>query len=107
MDIKHIYENITIDQPAEYQVKVKGNPQLLEKILEIYQSMRVTSESADPDLQICMITIRNTNQEQLFKFIKMLIRFHYPIISIACSNISSKKIEDKRNNDASSIAASA
>ena len=93
MDIKHIYENIDIDQPAEYQVKVKGNLQLLEKILEIYQTVQVTSESADPDHQICMITISNINQQQLFVFIKMLLRFHYPIISVVCSNVLSKEMD--------------
>ena len=107
MDIKHIYENINIDQPAEYQIKVKGNLQLLEKILEIYQSIQVTSESADPDHQICMIRIRSTTQQNLLTFINMLLRYHYPIISVACSHILAKKVEDTSQTDDSSVAVSA
>jgi len=107
MEIKHIYENINIDQPADYQVKVKGNLQLLEKVLSIYQSIQVTSESADPNVQICMIRLRCASQQNLFAFISMLLRYHYPIISIACSNVLVKTVDDNQANDGSSIAASA
>jgi hypothetical protein len=91
MDIKNIYEHISIDEPAEYQIKVKGDLQLLKKILGIYETFHVTSESTDPNHQICMITIENTSQQKLFVFINMLLRFHYPIISVACSNVHLKK----------------
>jgi hypothetical protein len=107
MDIKHIYEHISIEDPAEYQIKVKGDLQLLKKILDIYETFHVTSESTDPNHQICMITIENTNQQKLFVFINMLLRFHYPIISVVCSTIQSKKTDDRQNNNNSTIAISA
>lgn len=107
MDIKQIYENINIEKQAEYQIKVKGDLQLLEKILEIYQTIQVTSESADSDHQVCMITISNTTQQHLLVFIQMLLRFQYPIISVMCTNVLPKKTDDTQSNNDSSIAISA
>lgn len=103
MDIKHIYEHINIDNPAEYQIKVKGNLQLLKKILAIYETLQVTSESTDPNHQICMITIGSTNQQKLFVFINMLLRFHYPIISVVCSNIQSRQTGNSHSNKGSTL----
>lgn len=107
MDIKHIYEHISTTGLAEYQIKVKGDIQPLKKLLRMYQTIQVTSESADPNYPICMLTIRKTDQKKLFVFISMLLRYEYPIISIICSNIAptAKKAEIKQNNNGSTSVA--
>ena len=105
MDIKQIYEYISIDGFAEYQIKVKGDIQQLKKILGIYQTIQVTSESADPEHHISMITIK-TNQQKLFVFVNMLIGHHFPVISVACSNVQLKKRHNRPKHNSPAVAGS-
>jgi hypothetical protein len=102
MDMKHVYEHISIDGFADYQIKVKGDIQNLQKFLDIYQTIQVTSESSDPEHQICMISLSNANQQKLFAFVNMLVRFEYPVISVICSGVRVKKTKQQSNYTSSS-----
>ncbi|GEM_PF-1874445 len=95
MDIKNIYENIDIDELAEYQIKVKGDIDLLKKLIRQMGNYEITSETADTDYQICMIRTTQINQRYLFKLIGLLIQKHYAVVSIICSNIPKKNNADE------------
>jgi len=99
MDIKNIYENIHINQLAQYQIKVKGNANSLRKCLRQYSINSITSETTDLRHPICMITVGKINQRQLFALVNLLVRNHYPIISVICSHIDTKADADRPNED--------
>lgn len=90
MDIKNIYERIDINQLAEYQIKVKGDVEPLQRLVLQYASCSFTTETTDTDYQICMITVPRINQRNLFALVNLLIRNHYPVISVFCSQIEKK-----------------
>jgi len=112
MDIKRIYEQIDIYQKAEYQIKVKGDLSKVDALLTNYPISQITSETTDTNHHVCMITIGNINQRQLFSMVNVLLHNHYPIISVACSHIPQKPDADQtnhnnNNNNSSSAAWSA
>ena len=82
MDIKNIYEHIDINQTAEYQIKVKGDIEPIQRLVQQYANCSFTSETTDTDYQICMITVPKINQRNLFALVNLLIRNHYPVISV-------------------------
>ena len=101
MDIKNIYEHIDINQLAEYQIKVKGDIEPLQRLIQQYANCSITSETTDTNYQICMITITKINQRNVFAMVNLLIRNHYPVVSVFCSHIPKKADSDWGAGDAS------
>jgi tryptophan synthase alpha subunit len=90
MDIKNIYENISIDEVADYQIKVKAELQALQNLLEQFKGLQITSETTDKNNEVCMIAINNANQRYLCRFINFMVQNKYPLISIICVDVPKK-----------------
>lgn len=87
MDIKNIYENIAIDEVADYQIKVKANLQALQQLLAQFKGLQITSETTDKDNEVCMIAINNANQRYICRFMNFMVQNRYPLISIICVDV--------------------
>lgn len=85
---RDIYEHINNQNPATYQIKVKGR--LNNALCVLFSDATITIETADTQHPITMITVDVQNQKHLWELLSHLHDHNYPMIALSCVTVHSE-----------------